>query len=61
MACLLTGVYAQQCGYDHYYGLRDDVCNHFNPGIRRPGEGLPVQKSSPSFRTWCIDDSLVSP
>jgi arylsulfatase len=102
-ACLLTGVYAQQCGYDRsfqqpienavtlgevlqtagyrtlwsgkhhgienpvtrgfdrYYGLRDGACNHFNPGIQRPGEGLPAQKARPSYRTWCIDDSLASP
>ena len=102
-ACLLTGVYAQQCGYDRsfrqpiahavtlgevlqtagyrtlwsgkhhgienpvtrgfdrYYGLRDGACNHFNPGIRRPGEGLPAQKPLPSHRIWCIDDSVVSP
>jgi arylsulfatase len=102
-ACLLTGVYAQQCGYDRsfnqpiahavtlgevlqtagyrtlwsgkhhgienpvtrgfdrYYGLRDGACNHFNPGIQRPGEGVPAQKPGPSHRIWCIDDSLVSP
>ena len=80
-ACLLTGVYAQQSGYDrsfnqplanavtlgevlreagyitlwsgkhhglenpiysgfdHYYGLKDGACNHFNPGVQREGEG----------------------
>lgn len=48
-------------GFNRYYGLRDGACNHFNPGIQRPGEGAPAQKPRPSYRTWCIDDSLVSP
>ncbi len=101
-ACLLTGVYAQQCGYDRgysqpihavtlgevlqtagyrtlwsgkhhgienpvtrgfdrYYGLRDGACNHFNPGIQRPDEGVPAQKPRLSPRAWCIDDSLIIP
>lgn len=46
-------------GFDHYYGLRDGACNHFNPGEQRPGEGQPAQKRPD--RTWCIDDECFSP
>ena len=105
-ACLLTGVYAQQTGYDtdynqplrhaitlgevlqeagyitlwagkhhglenpvdrgfdHYYGLRDGACNHFNPGEQRPGEGMPARKGAPGnkrVRSWCIDHELYEP
>jgi arylsulfatase A-like enzyme len=105
-ACLLTGVYAQQCGYaedfrsplenavtlgevlreagyitlwsgkhhglenpvyrgfDHYYGLKDGACNHFNPGDQRPGEGAPARKGRPGakrVRAWCIDSTLYEP
>ena len=100
-ACLLTGLYAQQTGYDktfqnkfrnavtlgemlkiagyttlwsgkhhgsenpvsrgfdHYYGLLDGACNHFNPGLQRPGEGEPARKSAK--RKWGIDDKLFQP
>ncbi|MCD4710944.1 MAG: arylsulfatase [Bacteroidales bacterium] len=105
-ACLLTGVYAQQTGYDrsykeplmnavtlgevlreagyitlwsgkhhgvenpvyrgfdHYYGLKDGACNHFNPGEQRPGEGVPARKGEPGkkrVRDWCIDSIIYSP
>ncbi|MFH0757212.1 MAG: sulfatase-like hydrolase/transferase [Bacteroidota bacterium] len=105
-ACLLTGVYAQQCGYnqnfrqplinavtlgevlrekgyitlwsgkhhglenpiyrgfDHYYGLKDGACNHFNPGDQRPGEGAPARKGKPgkkTVRAWCIDSVMYTP
>jgi arylsulfatase len=42
-------------GFEHYYGLRDGACNHFNPGLQREGEPAPAQKGSP--RTW-VDDAL---
>ena len=100
-ACLLTGVYAQQCGYDknyqnkiknaitlgemlkmagyttlwsgkhhgienprtrgfdHYYGLLDGACNYFNPGLQRPGEGIPAEKGIK--RKWCIEEKLFHP
>ena len=99
-ACLLTGLYAQQCGmaekpesfkksvtlgdvlrsagyrtlasgkhhsvnnlynqgFDRYFGLRDGCCNYFNPGKRRPGEGIPSQKKP--NRAWCIDDKVFTP
>ena len=100
-ASLLTGVYAQQCGYDksyqnkiqnaitlgemlktagyttlwsgkhhgienpvtrgfdHYYGLLDGACNYFNPGLQRPGEGVPAEKSIK--RKWCIEERLFQP
>ncbi len=105
-ACLITGIYAQQSGYDksfrqplmnavtlgevlreagyitlwsgkhhglenpitrgfdHYYGLKDGACNHFNPGLQRPGEGLPARKGKPGAkinRTWCIDSVMINP
>jgi len=105
-ACLLTGVYAQQSGYDrsyreplmnvvtlgevlrdagyitlwsgkhhglenpiyrgfdHYYGLKDGACNHFNPGVQRPGEGVPARKSwtgEKAKRAWCIDSTMFTP
>jgi arylsulfatase len=105
-ACLLTGVYAQQNGYDrsfnqplrnavtlgevlreagyitlwsgkhhglenpiyrgfdHYYGLKDGACNHFNPGEQRPGEGSPARKGAPGNkrnRAWCIDSMMYAP
>jgi len=105
-ACLLTGIYAQQSGYDrsynqplkhavtlgevlreagyitlwsgkhhglenpvyrgfdHYYGLKDGACNHFNPGDQRPGEGVPARKSwsgEKARRAWCIDSLMFTP
>ncbi|MCK5065937.1 MAG: sulfatase-like hydrolase/transferase, partial [Bacteroidales bacterium] len=105
-ACLLTGIYAQQSGYDrsyneplrnsvtlgevlreagyitlwsgkhhglenpitrgfdHYYGLKDGACNHFNPGEQRPGEGVPARKSwggEKAKRAWCIDSLMFAP
>ena len=105
-ACLLTGIYAQQSGYDrsyeqplqhavtlgevlrnagyitlwsgkhhglenpiyrgfdHYYGLKDGACNHFNPGEQRPGEGRPARKSwggEKARRAWCMDSVMVAP
>ena len=46
-------------GFDHYYGLRDGACNHFNPGNQRPGEGVPAQKRA--NRVWCIDSMEYQP
>ncbi len=46
-------------GFDHYYGLRDGACNHFNPGEQRPGEDKPAQKRPD--RTWCIEEECFSP
>lgn len=45
-------------GFDHYYGLRDGACNHFNPGLQRAGEPAPAQKGTP--REWCDDALLFS-
>ncbi|HKK81675.1 MAG TPA: sulfatase-like hydrolase/transferase, partial [Prolixibacteraceae bacterium] len=100
-ACLITGVYAQDCGYaethknpitnavtigevlqnagyltywsgkhhglenpyergfDHYYGLKDGACNHFNPGKKRKGEPKPAQKRKNRF--WAIDSVIHQP
>lgn len=42
-------------GFDRSYGLLDGAANHFNPGLRRPGEPAPAQKR---IRTW-MDDADV--
>ncbi len=47
-------------GFDRYYGLRDGCCNYFNPGMQRPGEGVPAQKRR-NRRAWCIDDRTLLP
>lgn len=51
-------------GFDHYYGLKDGACNHFNPGVRREGEGVPARKGpegNKKERAWCIDNQVYSP
>ena len=51
-------------GFDHYYGLKDGACNHFNPGEQRPGEGMPARKGPPGnkrARAWCIDERMYEP
>ena len=42
-------------GFDHSYGLRDGMCNHFNPGLQRKGEPVPDSKGGKP-RTWCDDE-----
>ncbi|MEM9282734.1 MAG: arylsulfatase [Verrucomicrobiota bacterium] len=104
-ACLLTGVYAQQCGvgrkagdfknamtiaellktegyrtlavgkhhsgkslydrgfdrfYGFHYGPGKSCANHFNPGEKRPGEGVPARKKGES-RAYCFDDQKMLP
>ena len=53
-------------GFDHYSGLLDGASNHFNPGLRRKGEGQPAQKgwlkSSPTtYRNWVIEGEVYNP
>ena len=51
-------------GFDHYYGLKEGACNHFNPGVQRPGEGVPARKGAPGNkreRPWCIDSAMIVP
>jgi arylsulfatase len=51
-------------GFDHYYGLKDGACNHFNPGNQREGEGAPARKGKPGQKTqrhWCIDSLMFQP
>ncbi|MHC4854830.1 MAG: sulfatase-like hydrolase/transferase, partial [Planctomycetota bacterium] len=43
-------------GFDHYYGLRDGACNHFNPGLQRAGEEEPARKTG--FNRQWVDDGL---
>ncbi|MDF7823590.1 sulfatase-like hydrolase/transferase [Pontiellaceae bacterium B12227] len=42
-------------GFDHYYGLRDGMCNHWNPGLQREGEPIPGSKKGRT-RYWCDDE-----
>ena len=46
-------------GFDHFFGLKDGACNHFNPGSQREGEGKPAQKRN--NRGWGIDDKTYIP
>jgi arylsulfatase A-like enzyme len=51
-------------GFDHYYGLKDGACNYFNPGVQRPGEGVPARKGrdgQKNKRAWCIDSLMYTP
>jgi len=50
-------------GFDRYYGLRDGMCNYFNPGDRRLGELQPARKAFDWAypRKWCIDSTLYAP
>ena len=48
-------------GFDRYFGLRDGVCNYFNPGHQRPGEVVPAHKKSKFPRKWCIDGQTFAP
>ena len=52
-------------GFDHYSGLLDGAANHFNPGLKREGEGQPAQKGlkkSPiSYRNWVIEGEIFNP
>lgn len=48
-------------GFDRYFGLRDGVCNYFNPGYQRPGEVVPAHKKGKFPRKWCIDGQTFSP
>ena len=52
-------------GFDHYSGLLDGAANHFNPGLKREGEGQPAQKGltkTPiSFRNWVIEGEIFNP
>ncbi len=46
-------------GFDHFYGINDGGCNHFNPGLQRPGEPKPAQKRN--NRSWCFDSLTYAP
>jgi len=46
-------------GFDHYFGLKDGACNHFNPGLQRDGEADPARKRS--NREWRIDSLIFHP
>jgi arylsulfatase len=46
-------------GFDHYYGLRDGMSNHFNPGLPREGEPAPGKKEGMT-RYWCDDELTFS-
>ena len=46
-------------GFDHFSGLKDGACNHFNPGNQRLGEGVPAQKKHD--RIWAFDNKEYAP
>ena len=53
-------------GFDHYSGLLDGASNHFNPGVKRDGEGQPAQKgwlkrSPKTYRNWVIEGDVFNP
>ena len=57
-------------GFDHFSGLFDGAANHFNPGLQRPGEGIPAQKRNSvnwkskydaPYRNWAIEGEIISP
>ena len=57
-------------GFDHFSGLFDGAANHFNPGLQRPGEGIPAQKRNSGnwkskydapYRNWAIEGEIISP
>ena len=52
-------------GFDHYSGLLDGASNHFNPGLKRIGEGQPAQKGlkkTPiTYRNWVIEGKIFNP
>lgn len=52
-------------GFDHYSGLLDGASNHFNPGLKREGEGQPAQKglrNTPvTYRNWVIEGEVINP
>ena len=53
-------------GFDHYSGLLDGASNHFNPGVKRDGEGQPAQKgwlkrSPKTYRNWVIEGEVFNP
>jgi arylsulfatase len=50
-----SGVNLIDKGFDHYYGLRDGMCNHFNPGLQREGEPAPAIKEGRT-RFWCDEE-----
>ena len=52
-------------GFDHYSGLLDGAANHFNPGLKREGEGQPAQKglkkTPVTYRNWVIEGEVFNP
>jgi arylsulfatase A-like enzyme len=52
-------------GFDHYSGLLDGAANHFNPGLKRVGEGQPAQKglkkTPVTYRNWVIEGEIFNP
>ncbi len=52
-------------GFDHYSGLLDGAANHFNPGLKREGEGQPAQKGLKkipvTYRNWVIEGEVFNP
>ena len=56
----LSGIPVER-GFDRHYGLVTGACNHFNPGLRRPGENAPGKKSPGDNAPFAIDDQIIQP
>ena len=48
-------------GFERYYGLLSGGCNHFNPGLKRPGEGPPGKKFHGDDQPFDLGDGIVKP
>ena len=51
-------------GFDRFFGFHygpgKSCANHFNPGLQRPGEGVPARKNGET-RAYCFDDQKALP
>jgi arylsulfatase len=56
----IAGLPTEQ-SFDRFYGLNDGACNHFNPGLKRPGENEPGRKYPSEQRAWSIDGKVIQP
>lgn len=50
-----------QRGFERYYGLLSGCSNHFNPGLKRPGEPFPGKKFAGDEPAFFVDGRVVQP
>ncbi|MFC1735445.1 sulfatase-like hydrolase/transferase [Candidatus Hydrogenedentota bacterium] len=50
-----------QRGFDRHFGLLSGASNHFNPGVKRPGEKAPGIKMDDLKRRWAVEDKIHWP